>query len=349
MSVFARDFQVPLTEIGAFDALIDVRSPAEYAEDHIPGAINLPVLDDDERREVGTLYAQNPFAARKLGAALVAQNLSTMLGQLQDKPKHWRPLVYCWRGGMRSQSAAVWFGLIGWRAGQLIDGWRAWRRHVLAVLAEAPARFDWRVICGPTGSAKTRLLAALAGQGAQILDLEGLAAHKGSVLGALPGVPQPTQKWFESRLTQALGTLDPGQPVFVEAESRKIGQLFMPEALVATLREAPCLEICATRQARIAYLLADYAYLGDDPERLCAALARLKELVGNETLARWQGWARAGDLPSLYAELIERHYDPRYARSQGAHFAKLPDARKLPTDDLSEKGIEDLARLVLEN
>jgi tRNA 2-selenouridine synthase len=348
MSIFSRDFQVPLSEVGAFDALIDVRSPAEYAEDHIPGAVNFPVLDDGERREVGTLYARDPFAARKLGAALVAQNLAAMLGQLQAKPKNWRPLVYCWRGGMRSQSAAVWFGLIGWRAGQLVDGWRAWRRHVLAVLAEYPKRFDWRVVAGPTGSAKTRLLAALAGKGAQVLDLEGLAAHKGSVLGALPGVPQPTQKWFESCLAKALEGFDAARPVFVEAESRKIGKLFLPDALVAALREAKCLEICATKKARLDYLLADYAYLGDDPGRLCEALGSLKELAGKAAVARWQAWARAGDLPSLYAELIERHYDPRYARSQGAHFTHLPDAKKLLADDLSQKGIESLARQALE-
>jgi tRNA 2-selenouridine synthase len=214
----------------SFDDLIDARSPSEYHEDHLPGAISLPVLDDEERARVGTLYKQDsPFAARRLGAALVSRNIARHLETaLAGKPRAWRPLVYCWRGGKRSGALAHVLREVGWAARTLEGGYRAYRRWVVAELAAQPARFAYRVVHGATGSGKSRLLRALARAGAQVLDLEALAAHRGSVLGGLPGEPQPSQKRFESRLYAALAALDPGRPVYVEGESRKIGQLQVP-------------------------------------------------------------------------------------------------------------------------
>ncbi|MDP5239764.1 tRNA 2-selenouridine(34) synthase MnmH [Uliginosibacterium sp. 31-16] len=340
---------VTLADISAFDEIIDVRSPAEYSEDRIPGAINCPVLDNEQRALIGTLYKQHsPFEARRLGGALVAENIARHLKTtLADRPKNWRPLLYCWRGGMRSGSFVTWMRLVGWQACQLENGYKTWRQHVIDDLAAIPARLDLRVLCGATGSAKTAVLLALARQGAQVLDLEGLAAHKGSVLGGLPEQPQPAQKWFETTIQQTLKEFDPARPVFVEAESRKIGALFVPEALVAAMRAATCIEISATREARIAYLLRDYAWLGDEPARLAEKLGYLKGHLDNETLARWQDWARARALPALYAELIERHYDPLYARSQNRNFTRFGSAARFTTDDLSEAGVDSLAGAIL--
>lgn len=337
-----------LAQRAEFDEIIDVRSPAEFASDHIPGARNCPVLDDDERREVGLLYARSPFAARKLGAAMVARNLAGMLERhFHDRPKSWRPLVYCWRGGMRSQSAALWFNLVGWRAGQLADGYKAWRRHVIEIVAALPGALAWRVICGSTGSGKTRLLTALAAAGEQTLDLEALAAHRGSVLGSLPERAQPTQKWFESCLAEKLAGFDPARIVYVEAESRKIGTCALPVSLVEAMRVAPCVEIHASLAARLACLLEDYAHLGDDPVALAARLARLRGFIDNATLARWQDWAGERNLPDLFRELIVHHYDPLYARSQHRHFQQLSGAPRLDTDDLSEKAVRQLAMCVI--
>ncbi|MDR2208997.1 MAG: tRNA 2-selenouridine(34) synthase MnmH [Azoarcus sp.] len=331
-----------------FDEIVDVRSPAEFAEDHIPGALNCPVLNNEERHEIGLLYTQSPFEARKLGAGLVARNIAAMLEtHFRDRPKHWRPLIYCWRGGMRSMSAALWFNLIGWRAGQLTGGYKTWRRHVVDLLATLPTKLQWRVICGATGSGKTRLLAALAAQGEQILDLEALAAHKGSVLGGLPDREQPTQKWFESCLADRIGRFDPTKVIYVEAESRKIGTCALPNALIEAMRTAPCIEICATQEARIAYLLDDYAYLGDNPASLVASLERLRGFIDNATLDCWQTWAQARNLPELFRELIIRHYDPLYARSQHKNFRQLGDARRLEMDDLSEEAFGRLAGKVV--
>src|SRR3954468_20248094 len=181
-----------------FDTLIDARTPAEYTLDHIPGAVSAPVLDDRQRVEVGTLYKQvSPFEAKKLGGALIAQNVARHVDQLfRGKDKNWRPLVYCWRGGKRSGAMAHVLREIGWDARTLEGGYRAYRRWVVEQLATVPETFNYIVVHGATGSGKSRLLAALGRAGAQVLDLEGLAQHRGSVLGSLPGAPQPTQKTF---------------------------------------------------------------------------------------------------------------------------------------------------------
>ena len=340
----------PITvhDMQGFDALIDARSPAEFALDHVPGAINCPVLEDEERRIVGTLYVQqSAFEAKRVGGAMVAANIARHLReQFHDKPKNWRPLVYCWRGGMRSGSFVTWLRLVGWDAQQLKGGYKAWRNHVIACSGGLAAALPLRVLCGPTGSAKTRVLHELARLGEQVLDLEGLAGHRGSVLGAIPGVDQPSQRGFETLLHVAMSSFDLSRPVWVEAESRKIGRLSLPEGLVARLRASPVVEIAAPLGARLEYLLRDYAWLGDDPEGLCGKIDGLKGLLSNETLARWQGWARARALPTLFEDMMTLHYDPLYARSQGRNFQRLEQAVSLPAQDLSERGIEDLARRI---
>ncbi|MCX7742314.1 MAG: tRNA 2-selenouridine(34) synthase MnmH [Tepidimonas sp.] len=309
---------VTLQELDAFDAVIDARSPAEYAEDHLPGAINCPVLDDDQRRVVGTLYKQRgPFEARRLGGVWVARNIARHVEALmQDKPAHWRPLVYCWRGGQRSGSFVLWLRQIGWAAAQLQGGYKAYRRWVVQQLQALPPGLTWRVLAGPTGSGKTRLLHALAAEGQQVLDLEGLARHRGSILGAWPdGQPQPSQKAFDTALVHALRGFDPSRPVWVEAESRKIGAVQLPESMAMMLQRAPRVLVEVPFAARLALLLQDYAWLGRDPQTLARRLMALRGLQSNETLARWQAWARAGNLADLFAELMTHHYDPLYRRA----------------------------------
>jgi tRNA 2-selenouridine synthase len=335
-------------DLGEFTVLIDVRSPGEYALDHIPGAINCPVLDDDERRVVGTTDVQvSAFEARKIGGAMVARNIARHLDTLfHDKPKEWRPLLYCWRGGMRSGSFVNWLRLVGWDAQQLKGGYKAWRAHVIAQIATRAPQLGLRVICGPTGSAKTRVLQALGALGEQVLDLEALAAHRGSVLGDVPGTPQPSQKGFETQLMDALSRLDPARRVWVEAESRRIGRITVPEPLLQRLRASPVVEIAASREARLAYLLRDYAYLGDDPQGLHDKLGTLREILPKETLAQWQAWALQGALPLLFEALMTQHYDPLYARSQGRQLERLGQAGRVESNDLSDSGIQSLAQSI---
>jgi tRNA 2-selenouridine synthase len=338
-----------VAQLAEFDEIVDVRSPAEFAEDHLPGAINAPVLNDEERARVGTLYKQvSPFAAKKLGAALVARNVALHIEQhFIARERDWRPLVYCWRGGKRSGALAHVLREIGWDACQLDGGYKAYRRYIVGELQILPQRLTWRVVCGATGSGKSRLLAALAAQGAQVLDLEALAAHKGSVLGGMPAGPQPSQKMFESGIHSALTRLDAHRPVFVEAESRKIGALHLPDALLETMRASACLRIEASMPARVRYLLEDYAYLLDDPIGLKTKLDCLRGLQPTETLLRWHAMIDAGDWPGLVCELLGTHYDPLYARSQGRNYAAFPAAPRYFTDDLSLEALSGLARTIL--
>ncbi|MGN1055374.1 MAG: tRNA 2-selenouridine(34) synthase MnmH [Comamonas sp.] len=337
---------IRVPDIGQFHTIIDARTPAEFALDHIPGAINCPVLSDEERVTIGTIYKQvSPFEAKRLGAAMVAQNLAKHLHTtFADKPENWKPVVYCWRGGLRSGSMVTWLRLVGWDAQQLAGGYKAFRHHVVEQIETIVPQVQWKVLCGATGSAKTRVLMALQAQGAQVIDLEGLACHKGSLLGNLPGVPQPSQKHFETQLAAQLAQIDISRPVYVEGESPKIGRLSLPLTLVQCMRQSPVLEIQATPAARLSYLLRDYAYLGDDVPKLTERLSFLKEIQGAETVARWQQWAQAGDWPSLFEELMRLHYDPLYQRSQAKHFAHWDQRATLAADDLSEAAVQDIAR-----
>lgn len=334
-----------VADLAAYDAIIDVRSPAEFAEDHIPGAINCPVLDNEQRIQVGTLYKQvSPFEAKKIGAALVSENIAKHLkASFLDRPKSWKPLIYCWRGGDRSGSMTTVFKAIGWPAGQLDGGYKAWRGHVIARLAELPPQFRFIVVCGATGNAKTRILQAIGGLGEQVLDLETLACHKGSVLGVLPDQPQPSQKAFETALLQALSGFDPTRPVYVEAESRKIGNLHVPETLIERIRHGECVTVEATLAARVAFLLKDYDYFLSQPEFLGQRLDVLRSLQSRETLNRWQQLITGADWPTLVRELLELHYDPLYRRSQDYNFTGLQAQAAIATDDLSQAGIARLA------
>jgi len=328
-----------------FDILIDARSPSEFALDHVPGAINCPVLDDEERRIVGTLYKQQgAFEARRVGGAMVAANLARHLRErFADRPASWKPLVYCWRGGLRSGSMVTWLRLVGWDAQQLAGGYKSFRRHVVAQIDALCPQLQLRVICGATGSAKTRVLQALAAQGEQVLDLEEAACHKGSLLGGLPGVPQPSQKSFETQVVTRLEGFDLARPIYVEGESPRIGKISLPVPLVTRMREAPVIEVAASPQARLDYLLRDYAYLGDEPEALAAQLGKLKEMQGKETVSRWQQWALAGELSLLFEELMSLHYDPHYQRSQERHFRQWAARRSVEAGALDDAGIAGLA------
>lgn len=300
-----------------FDDLIDVRAPAEFAEDHIPGALSLPVLSDAERARVGTIYKQvSPFDARKTGAALVARNTARHLETvLADRPGGWRPLVYCWRGGQRSGSFATILRAIGWRVETVEGGYKAWRRLVVQAL-EAPAGPPRAVVLdGDTGSGKTAVLAALAARGVQVIDLEGAAGHRGSVFGGDP-CAQPSQKALEGRLAVALARLDPARPVVLEAESPMIGRLRLPPVVLRMLAAAPRIEVAAPRAARVAHVLAVYPDVGADRARLAALIERLRPWQPRGVIEAWQAQAAAGDLAGLAAGLMERHYDPLYARAR---------------------------------
>ncbi len=335
--------------LAGFDAILDVRSPAEFAEDHVPGAMNCPVLDNEERSRVGTDYKQHsPFEAKKLGAALVARNIARHIEQaFMDKPRGWRPLVYCWRGGKRSGAMAHILREIGWEAKTLEGGYRAYRRYVVERLFTLPAAFDFRVVHGVTGSGKSRLLQSLRSAGAQVLDLEDLAAHRGSVLGNLPDRPQPSQKMFESRLLAQLERLDPSQPVYVEGESRKIGQVQVPEALITCMRASDCVLLETAWEVRVALLLDEYRHFFADLPALNLQLDCLVALHGREQIETWKALAVGGDWANLVTRLLEEHYDPAYRRSAPTNFPKLAQARRVAVVSPQPTAFDIAARAIL--
>jgi len=327
-----------LPDFDRFDTIIDARSEGEFALDHLPGAINCPVLNDEERVRVGTLYKQvGAFEAKKLGAALVARNIARHLDeQFADKPKDWKPLVYCWRGGNRSGSLAHILAKIGWPVVQLDGGYKAYRAAVSAAL-ETPPSLQWRVICGTTGSGKSRLLETLHGLEAQVLDLERLAAHRGSVLGHLPHEPQPSQKMFETRIWDTLRRFDPSRPVFVESESKKVGNLRVPDAVMTAMRAAPCIALTLSRPNRVRLLMEDYEHFARDPQALNGQLDHLVQLHGRVKIDAWHALANSGAMPELVDQLLVEHYDPAYLRSIDRNFVQYGQAQVLELGDISEQ------------
>ncbi|MEO0949186.1 MAG: tRNA 2-selenouridine(34) synthase MnmH, partial [Cyanobacteria bacterium J06641_5] len=311
--------------IEAYSEVIDVRSPGEFAEDCVPGAINLPVLDDAERAEVGTIYKQiSPFAARKLGAALVSKNISCHLKtHFANKDKSYRPLVYCWRGGQRSNSLAIILSQIGWGVDTIAGGYKAYRSHVRTELERLPQGLKFRILCGLTGTGKTKILQRIQAHGAQVLDLEALANHRGSLLGqtwAGAPQPQPSQKWFESLLRQELAKFVPEQMVWLESESSKIGTVQIPTVLWQQMQVAPCVEVRAPIPVRVEFLLQQYDHMVVNPVFLLAKIERLRSRYGSRQLATWREHINRGDWKTFVSELLTVHYDPTYQRSMAQSY-----------------------------
>jgi len=267
---------------------------------------------------------------------------------VQDKPREWQPLVYCWRGGQRSGALAWFLDQIGFRTTKLQGGYKAFRTLVRDSLGELPQRFEFTVLAGRTGSGKTRLLHALREAGAQVLDLEAIACHRGSVLGGLPNTPQPAQKAFDTQLWHALRALDPGRTVFVESESKKVGSLQLPDALVARMRQAShCLRVEMSDSARVQLLLQEYGFFAQDAERFCALLDALVEMQGKERIQRWQQMARAGAWAEVFDQLMREHYDPLYERSMKRNFAGLDTAAVVQLADGEPTELARAARELL--
>jgi tRNA 2-selenouridine synthase len=339
-----------LLQLDQYSAVIDARSESEFALDRLPGALNWPSLNNAERASIGTEYKQvSPFAARKRGAMLVARNVAAHIErEVLDKPRDWNPLVYCWRGGHRSGALALVLGQIGFKVHMLEGGYREYRRAVLTALETMPARFDYRVVCGSTGAGKSRLLHVLRAQGAQVLDLEGLAEHRGSVLGLAPGTTQPGQKQFESRMWDVLRRFDPQRPVFVESESRKVGDLRVPPALIERMRTAPCVQLYLALDQRVALLIADYDFFVRDTKTLCERLDALRALRGNATVKAWQEAAQAGRTSDLVRSLLVDHYDPGYAQSMLRNFAGLAAPKVELSWDGSDASLTNAAARAIE-
>lgn len=334
-----------MQDFSAYDLVIDARSPREYLEDHIPSAVNMPVVNNEEYAEVGTLHRTDKMGAYRIGVQYSLLNIARHLHE--DFPRgdeRLKVLVYCFRGGKRSK---LWFDAletIGYKVEKLKGGWKAYRRWVNEELVHTPARFRYNVLSGPTGCGKTRLLYALREAGAQVLDLEAVASHRGSVLGTLPGVKQPTQKYFDTLLLQQLATYDSARPIWVEAESKKIGNVQLPISLLDTMKLGKTLQIDASMAQRVLLWREDYRHFEEDPKGMLERLVYLRPLIGGEEFALWEDLAAQRKMPELFERLMTHHYDPAYRRSILRNYPSIDQSPFIHLDDLSPSALFKTAR-----
>lgn len=338
-----------MTRLAEFDTVIDARSEDEFTHDHLPHAVNWPTLNNEERRDIGTLYKQvNPFEARKRGAALAARRIAGHIDrEVMDKPKHWKPLIYCWRGGQRSGALALILSQIGFQVTLIEGGYKAFRAAMVQDIVRLASSLHFQVVCGPTGSGKTRLLQALATQGAQVLDMENLARHRSSVLGAIPGLEQPSQKRFDTLIWDTLRGFSQNQPVFVESESKKIGNVSVPAALIDAMRMSTCLNVLMPDNERVALLMEDYDALVRHVDDFCNRLASLTAIKGRCVVENWQAQARSGQWETVVQDLLTHHYDPAYWQSIDRNFVQFKNAKTIAPNDRSMRAMADLAHQLL--
>jgi tRNA 2-selenouridine synthase len=329
----------------SYDLIIDARSPREFEEDHIPGALNLPVVDNEEYAEVGTLHRTDPMAAYQIGVCYSLKNIARHIERhISTYGRKTKILVYCFRGGKRSR---LWFDaldVIGYRVERLKGGWKGYRRWVNEQLQTAPGNYRYLVLSGPTGCGKTRLLTALQKEGGQVLDLEDIAVHRGSLIGAVPGKEQPSQKLFDSMLLRRLSEFDPARPVWIEAESKKIGQVQLPEALLDAMRKGVTICVDAPMPQRVTLWREDYRHFEEDPIALLDRLVHLRPLVGGEEFSQWRTLAESGGVLELFERLMRNHYDPAYRRSILRNYPEIDKSPQIMLDDLSAEALLPVAQ-----
>lgn len=287
--------------------LIDVRSPAEYAQGHICGAFNIPLFTDEERAIVGTTFNhQGRETAILRGLKIVGPKLNKFYHQLKKFTDSKHILMYCWRGGMRSANMGWLFELFNIKVSLLERGYKAYRNHLLREF-EKPLKL--LVIGGMTGSGKTTLLRQLKNIGQQVIDLEEIASHRGSAFGHLGENPQPTTQQFENELFNKIRKIDYEKPVWIEDESRNIGKIIIPEAIWEKIRSAPLFELNVSLPERMENIIQEYSKFGID--ELIKALGKIRDKLGNDRYQYILTLLKENKLNKA-AELLLEYYDKRY-------------------------------------
>ncbi len=330
-----------------FDTIIDVRSPSEFANDHIIGAINCPVLSDQEREKVGTIYKkESTFKAKIIGSSLTARNIADHIEKKFLKQKgSWQPLIYCWRGGQRSKAFSIILSEVGWRTYQLDGGYKEYRNRVVKFFETIGSKLKIILISGKTGSAKTKILQEIGELGGQIIDLEGLANHKGSLLGKMPGLDQPSQKLFESKLFKKLKQLDLKKNIYIEAESSKIGNVHIPKSIWAKMIISPRVEIKADLKLRTNFLVKDYDYMCKNPYLIYPLLNGLKKRLSKNLIESWKELIIKKDWTKLTQSFLDNHYDPSYSSNTIKNDRKI--VKLIDVKSLTQKEIRQIAKKIL--
>jgi tRNA 2-selenouridine synthase len=289
---------------------IDVRSPGEFAEGTVPGSYNIPLFDNQERHEIGTIYKQQSIeAAKARGVEIVAAKLPAMIRELQSIPG--RKAIFCWRGGMRSKTAATLLSILAGKVYRVQGGFRAYRQWVVQTIET----FEWKprliVINGYTGTGKTKILRSLQAQGYPVIDLESIAAHRGSIFGGI-GLAAHNQRTFDALLIQSCLRLQTHPYVLMEAESRRVGKVVIPEFLYAAKAKAQQLIIHLPMEQRVSNILADY-----EPhlysEAVMSAFERIERKIHTPAATAIRTYLQQEDYAAATRLLLEYYYDPRYA------------------------------------
>jgi tRNA 2-selenouridine synthase len=330
-----------------FDTIIDVRSPLEFAEDHIVGAINCPVLSDLERQKVGTIYKkESSFKAKIIGSSLTAKNIAFHIeNNFMEKKGSWQPLIYCWRGGQRSKAFSIVLSEVGWRTNQLKGGYKEYRNQVINFLDNIGPKLKITLISGKTGSAKTKILKSIENEGGQILDLEGLANHKGSLLGKIPDLIQPSQKFFESLIFNKIQKLNLKDKIYIEAESSKIGNIHIPKSIWKKMINSPRIEISANVELRAKFLVSDYDYMCNDPTLINPIIKGLKNRLSKKLFDEWTNLIDRKKWFDLTKSFLENHYDPSYSSNTIKNDRKV--IKKITATSLNNSDIKDIAKKIL--
>jgi tRNA 2-selenouridine synthase len=330
-----------------FDTIIDVRSPLEFAEDHIVGAINCPVLSDLERQKVGTIYKkESSFKAKIIGSSLTAKNIAFHIdNNFMEKKGSWQPLIYCWRGGQRSKAFSIVLSEVGWRTNQLKGGYKEYRNQVINFLDNIGPKLKITLISGKTGSAKTKILKSIENEGGQILDLEGLANHKGSLLGKIPDLIQPSQKFFESLIFNKIQNLNLKDKIYIEAESSKIGNIHIPKSIWKKMIKSPRIEISANVELRAKFLVSDYDYMCNDPTLINPIIKGLKNRLSKKLFDEWTNLIDRKKWFDLTKSFLENHYDPSYSSNTIKNDRKV--IKKITATSLNNSDIKDIAKRIL--
>ena len=330
-----------------FDTIIDVRSPLEFAEDHIVGAINCPVLSDLERQKVGTIYKkESSFKAKIIGSSLTAKNIAFHIeNNFMEKKGSWQPLIYCWRGGQRSKAFSLVLSEVGWRTNQLKGGYKEYRNQVINFLDNIGPKLKITLISGKTGSAKTKILKSIENEGGQILDLEGLANHKGSLLGKIPDLIQPSQKFFESLIFNKIQNLNLKDKIYIEAESSKIGNIHIPKSIWKKMIKSPRIEISANVELRAKFLVSDYDYMCNNPTLINPIIKGLKNRLSKKLFDEWTNLIDRKKWFDLTKSFLENHYDPSYSSNTIKNDRKV--IKKITATSLNNSDIKDIAKKIL--
>ena len=330
-----------------YDTIIDVRSPSEFEIDHIVGAINCPILYDDERQKVGTIYKQiSSFKAKIIGSSLSAKNIAFHIEkEFLEKKGSWKPLIYCWRGGQRSKAFSIVLSEVGWRTYQLSGGYKEYRNDIIKYLDNIGMKLKIILISGKTGSAKTKILHSIRDQGAQILDLEGLARHKGSLLGAIPNLKQPSQKFFESLLFYEINKLNLKKNIFIEAESSKVGNVHIPKSIWSNMILSKRIEVVADVNTRAKFLIDDYHYMCKNPILIKPIIKGLKSRLSNNLIDSWEKLIDEKKWFELTKSFLENHYDSSYSSNTIKNDRKV--IRELQATTLNNDDIKNIAKIII--